>query len=145
MSKTNSSDPTQAFGDLARMLEQFKVPGVDMSAIVESRRKDVEALIAANQSTFEAMQLIAKKQTEILTQAMQTAQEGVQAQLKGGISAAPDPAKQAEIARKAYEKAMADMKELAEIARKAQTEAAAGITARAQQSVQEIKNFMQPK
>lgn len=142
MSKTSSNDPTQPFGDLARMLEQFKVPGVDMSAIVESRRKDVEALIAANQSTLEAMQLIAKKQTEILTQAMQTAQESVQAQLKGGVAAAADPTKQAEIARKAYEKAMADMKELAEIARKAQTEAAAGITARAQQSVQEIKDFI---
>jgi len=31
------ADPKNPFEDLTRMLEQFKVPGVDMSALVESR------------------------------------------------------------------------------------------------------------
>ena len=39
----------------------------------------------------------------------------------------------------------ADIKEVGEIAQKAQTTAMSGITARAQQSVQEMTKLMQPK
>jgi phasin family protein len=144
MSKTTTPDPINPFGNLDKLMEQFKVPGVDISSIVESRRKDMEALIAANQATFEAMQQIAKKQTEILTQAFQSAQAGAQ-QLAQGVGGVVDPVKQADLARKAYEKALADMKELTEMAQKAQTTAMSGITARAQQSVQELTKLIQPK
>ncbi len=144
MSKATTPDPINPFGNLDKLLEQFKVPGVDVGAIVESRRKDMEALIAANQTAVNAMQQIAKKQTEILTQAFQSAQEGAQ-RLGQGVGGAIDPVKQTDLTRKAYEKALNDMKELAEIAQKAQTTAMSGITARAQQSVQELTKLMQPK
>ena len=144
MSKATTPDFTNPFGNLDDLLKQFKVPGVDVGAIIESRRKDMDALIAANQATAAAMQQVAKKQTEILTQALQAAQESAQALAKG-VGGAIDPMKQAELTRKAYEKALADMKEVGEIAQKAQTTAMSGITARAQQSVQEMTKLMQPK
>ena len=144
MNKATTPDFTNPFGNLDELVKQFKVPGVDVNAIIESRRKDMDALIAANQATAAAMQQIAKKQTEILTQALQAAQEGAQ-KLAKGVGGAIDPMKQAELTRKAYEKALADMKEVGEIAQKAQTTAMSGITARAQQSVQEMTKLMQPK
>jgi phasin family protein len=144
MSKATTPDFTNPFGNLDELLKQFKVPGVDVNAIIESRRKDMDALIAANQATAAAMQQVAKKQTEILTQALQAAQESAQALAKG-VGGAIDPMKQADLTRKAYEKALADMKEVGEIAQKAQTTAMSGITARAQQSVQEMTKLMQPK
>jgi len=49
------------FGDVKKMIEQFKMPGVDMTAIVDARRKDIEALVAANAAAFEAMQALARK------------------------------------------------------------------------------------
>ena len=36
-----------------------------MAPIIESRRKDMEALVEANKATYEAMQALARKQTEI--------------------------------------------------------------------------------
>jgi len=39
------------FRDLTQMLEQFKAPGVDMTAFVAARRKDVDALTAANKAS----------------------------------------------------------------------------------------------
>ena len=144
MSKATTPDFTNPFGNLDELVKQFKVPGVDVNAIIESRRKDMDALIAANQATAAAMQQVAMKQTEILTQALQAAQESAQALAKG-VGGAIDPMKQAELTRKAYEKALADMKEVGEIAQKAQTTAMSGITARAQQSVQEMTKLMQPK
>lgn len=144
MAKSTATQRVNPFGDLNKMIEQFKLPGVDMSAIVESRRKDMDALMAANKATFESMQELAKKQAEIFAQAMQTAQDSIQTLAKGALGA-PDPVKQAEVARKAYEQAVASMSELAQMAKQAQTDSMAGIAARAQQSVEEMKRAVQSK
>ena len=129
------------FADLAKMFEQFKIPGVDMTAIVDARRKDVEALTQVNQAAYESMQAMARKQADMLAQAMQGAQDAA----RQAASGAGDPAKQTELARKAYEKAVTDMKELAEIARKSQADALAIVSQRANQQVEEFKKLMQPK
>jgi len=132
------AEQTNPFADLTKMLEQFKVPGVDMSSIVESRRKDIEAIVEANKTAYESMQALARKQTETFTQAMQDIQEAA----KSGIA---DPGKQADVARSACVKALEDMKDLAEIARKSQADAMASITQRANEHVDEIKKMLQRK
>ena len=128
---------TKSVGDLTQMLEQFKVPGVDMSAIVDARRKDIEALVEANKAVYEGMQALATKQTDMLKQAVDAT--------KAASSAVGDPTKQAELARKAFEKALSDMRDLAELARRSQADAMASITARATAHMEETKKMMQPK
>ena len=114
-----------------------------MSAIIEARRKDIEALVEANKAAYEGMQALVRKKTETLTQAMQGIQEAASGSA-GGLGLA-DPAKQAELARNAYTKALADMRDLVEIARKSQTDAMASITKRANEHLQEIRQMMQPQ
>ena len=128
---------TNPFGDMKKMLEQFKMPGVDMAAIVEARRKDVEALVEANKSAYESMQAIVRKQTEMMAESMQVMQEAAKS--------AADPAKQTEVVRSAFEKTITDMQELAEMARSSQSDAMAHITQRAAEHMAEIKKLMQPK
>ena len=82
----------------------------------------MEALVEANKATFGAIEALAAKQTEILSQAMQGIQDSAKGLATGGAFT-PDPAKQAELVRSAYEKALNDMKDLAEIGRKAQVDA----------------------
>lgn len=135
-------DNTNPFADLTKMMEQFKVPGFDMNPIIEARRKDMEALVEANQANFAAMQALAGKQGEIMTQAMQGIQDSVK-QFAAGK--APDPARQAALAQAAYQKALGDMKDLAEMARKSQVDAMAGITARAAQSMEDLAKLMKHK
>lgn len=137
MAKPDTPEVPDPFGPLKSMIEQFKLPGVDMAAIAESRRKDVEALLAANKAAFDAMQQMAQKQGEVFAGAMQS--------LKDSMQAAGDPVKQSELARQAYEKAVAQMRELAEIARKAQADALAGIDARVKQVQQELQQALQQK
>ena len=132
---------TNPFGDLQKMIEQFKMPGVDMSAIIESRRKDIEALMEANKAAYESMQALARKHAEILSQTMQ----GMQEAAKDAVSTAGNPAKQTENVRKAFEKTLADMKELAEMAQRSQSEAMAHITQCGNEHLQEIKKMMLPK
>jgi phasin family protein len=129
------------FGDVTKMFEQFKVPGVDMAAMVEARRKDVEALIAANKAALESMQAIANKQAEMMTEAMQSLQQAAKTPGGGNV----DPARQTEVVRKVFETTLTDMKELAELAHKSQVDAIALVTQRATEHVQEIQKLMQPK
>ncbi len=110
------------FGDVKQMMEKFKVPGIDISAIVEARRQDIEALTEANKAVFEAMQALATKQTAMMTEAMQGMLGG------SGIS---DPVKQTALMRETFETALADMKDLADTVRQAQAEAMAQIGQRA--------------
>ena len=128
---------TDPFGDVKKMLEQFKMPGVDIAAIVEARRKDVEALVEANKSAYESMQAIVRKQTEMMAESMQVMQEAAKS--------AADPAQQTEVVRSAFEKTIADMKELAEMARRSQSDAMAHITQRAAEHMEEIRKLMGPK
>jgi phasin family protein len=136
-------DLSAAFGDLTKMFEQFKLPGVDTAEIEAARRKDVEALVQANKAAFEGMQALAKKQADMLRQAM----EDIQAAVKGaaGGVGVGDPGKQGELARKAYEKVQGDMKDLAEIARKSQADAMAKITQRGTENLEEVKKMMKLK
>ena len=133
------SSPINPFADLQTLMTQFSIPGVDLAAVVEARRKDIDALVAANQSALEAAQALARKQTEMLTQAMKDIQQATR------DAAAGDPAKQSANARKAIDKALADMKELAQMAQDSQKEALAHLTERANANLQEIRSLMQMK
>jgi phasin family protein len=139
----NPMDMTNAFGDLTKMLEQFKVPGVDTKEIVDARRKDIDALVQANQAIFDGMQALANKQGELLKAAMEDIQSAVKG-ASGGVGVG-DPGKQGELARKAYEKVLGDMKDLAEIARESQADAMAKITKRGTEHLDEVKKMMKLK
>src|SRR5215471_14377187 len=110
------------FMDVSHLLQQFNVPGVDVGAIMESRRKDIEALMSANRQAYEGMQLLGQRQAEMLREAMaewQAAANDMMSPQDPGAGAA----KQAELGKQAFEKALANMRELAEMATQSQTRA----------------------
>ena len=139
--KTNAATEANPFGDLTKLLEQFKVPGVDMSSLMDARRKDIEALVQANKAVYEGMQALALRQADMLKQAIQ----GIQDAARSATTAVGDPVKQAELARNAMLKVFSDTKDLAEIVRSSQADAMARITERSTQNMQDMKTMMQPR
>ena len=140
--KETAMDTQSTFADLTKMIEQFKLPGIDTAEIVAARRKDVDALIEAHQAAYDGMQALANRQAEMLKEAMQDIQASVKGAAAGGVG---DPGKQGELARKAYEKVLSNMKELAEIARQSQADALASITKRGTENLEEVKKMMKFK
>jgi phasin family protein len=132
------------FRELTKTFEQFKMPSVDSASFVEARRKDVEALVAANKVTYDALQALARTQTDMLTQAMQGMQESVKGVLSPGDKGG-SAAKHSEAAQKAWQKMLADMKALAEMVQKAQAEAMAGLTERATENMGATKGLAHAK
>ena len=130
------SSPINPFADLQTMMSQFSVPGVDLASVVESRRKDIDALVAANRVAMETAQALGQKQTEMLMQAMQDIQQAARDAVGG------DATKTTAAARAAVEKAIEDMKELAQIAQSAQTQAMAALSKRAGEQLEEIRGVV---
>jgi len=131
------------FVDVTKILEQFKIPGVDLQAVLEARRKDVEALTQANQIAFENMQALARREAEILQQTM-TEWQGAMGGF-AGKSPAEMAAKGTELATQAFGRALANMRELAEMATKSQSQAYEVLNKRFQENLEEMRKVMQPK
>ncbi|MBL8483602.1 MAG: TIGR01841 family phasin [Rhodocyclaceae bacterium] len=141
MTKANADQaaPAGLMGDFGKLVEQFKLPGVDLGAVLEARREDLQALAAANRSALEDMQALGRKQAEMLQSAMQELQTLAQ-QLSSSGAAAPTLAVQ-----QVLQRTFASMRELAEVASKSQTDAFARMAERVQQNLQEVKTLLQPK
>lgn len=142
---SNDAEPkaTEQFAHFAKILEQFKVPGIDMRSLIEARRNDIAALIQANKVAYEGMQELVRKQTEILRVTMEEIQTTAKETVKGSETAAL-VGKPKEILEQAVQKALANMRELAELAIRTQTEAFTIISNRVTQDVEDVKRLVKP-
>ena len=133
-------DPTKMVDEVAKAIKQFSLPGVDVESLVASQKKNVEAVTSANQAAFQGLQAVAKRQAEILQEVMKEASTAVASLSKAGSP--PDlVAKSAELAKGAFEHALANMQQLAELVTKASEEATNTINTRILASLDEIKDM----
>jgi phasin family protein len=133
-------DPTKMVDEFSKMLKQYKLPGVDLDSLIASQKKNVEALTSANKVAFEGLQAVAKRQTEILQETMNEASKAIDVLAKAG-SPQEVAAKQAELAKDAFERALSNMRELAELVAKANQEATNTINTRISATLDEIKDM----
>ena len=140
MTKPEYSDP---FSQFSAMFQQYKLPGFDVQAILDARRKDVEALAAANRVAFGGMEALRDKQIEILRRALNDFQGIAQQFATSPANASSNPT---EVVQKALHQALADMQEIAQKTQQAQTEAYAIVTKRIEEAAKELKSTLeQPK
>jgi phasin family protein len=133
-------DPTKVVAEFSNALKQYKLSGVDLDSLVASQKKNLEALTSANRVAFEGLQAVAKRQAEILQETMNETSKAVDQLSKTG-SPPEIAAKQAELAKSAFERALANMRELAEMVSKANQEATNTVNARISASLDEIKEY----
>ena len=144
---TKKSDPFNPFAnfdmsafDINKMMGDVKIPGVDLEGMLAAQRKNIEALTEANRVAVEGMQAVAKRQAEILAQAMAEVSTAAQ-QLASAEDAKEMTAKQTELTQSAFEKALANMRELAEMVNQSNSEAFEVINKRFAESLEELKKL----
>lgn len=124
--------------DVTRLVSEFRLPGLDTEAMLAAQRRNIEAVTRANQLAAEGMQAVMKRQAEILRQTMEEA-----SRMMGDIAQAGGPerqaAKQAEIAKAAFEKAISNMKEIADLMARANQDTFAVINKRVSESMDEVR------
>jgi phasin family protein len=136
-----SLDLTKGVEELLKVLAQLKVPGVDMDALVASQRDNLEALSASNRAAIEGMKAVAEWQKKVLQETITAITGAVGALAKSG-SPQEMVVEQTELANKAFEVAVRQMRELSEIVTKANKEATEAIVKRIPESLDEIKDVL---
>ena len=130
------------YGDITKLLEQFKLPGIDVNAIVESRRKDIEALVNANRAALEGAQALGQKQVEILRNTLGELRSAIHDATAAEGSSSE---KASHLVQQILQKTLQNMRELADTAYKAQSETVAVVNRRLQENLEELKAMLQPK
>ena len=126
------------FTDISKVMSELKVPGVDVDAMLATTQKNIQALTAANQLAFEGMQTVFRRQSEILRQSVEQA-SAMSSELMAAGSPEDKVAKQADLVKSAFEKALANSRELAELVARSNAEAAEVVSKRFSESLEELK------
>jgi phasin family protein len=127
-------------GNFEKLFESMKVPGVDWQAILESQSKNIAALAEANRRAAQGVEAMTRRQLELVQQAM------ADAVLAARQSMPSDPreamARQTEVAKAAFEKAVGNMREMADMMQKSNREAFDAVSQRVSAGLTEIKDKM---
>jgi len=136
----NGKNPFFPEVDLTKVMADFRLPTVDVEAVVASQRKNIEALTQANQLAVEGVQAVARRQVEIARQAVEE-YTSLLRDLSAPVAPEDRLAKQVDVVKGAVEKGLANARELAELATKANTEAFNVINKRFTEGLDEVRDF----
>jgi hypothetical protein len=138
-----STVPNNVLSQYTKMMGLFKLPtSIDVPAILESRRKDIEALASVNLTALAGIQSISQKQAELLCAATIGVQSLV---MKLGASQGKTYADQGEPAARPVQKALASVRDIADTAYKVQSDSFAVVSKRVAENVEEVKGLLRPK
>lgn len=117
----------------AKLTESLQVPGMDIDALIESQRKNIEAMSKAAQLTSEGATAISQRQLEIL----RVTREQLSAAMRDMKLSSEQ---QGEFARKAFETAITSARELAEMTVKSNTEVFDVVKQRIAEDFEKMRN-----
>ncbi len=142
MGKTAMDAGMAKMAEFTKMFSDMKVPGMaampDMDAFLSAHRRNMEVLTAANRVALEGAQAVARRHMEIMQQTMSEMTETMR-DLSSPDSPQAKAAKQTELMKSSYERAVAHMKELADLIQRANGEALGMLNHRFAEAMDEVK------
>jgi phasin family protein len=125
--------------DFTKFFADMKLPALpDMEVFLTANRRNLETLSAANRVALEGAQAVARRHMEIVQSNMAELTEAMKA-LATAEAPQTKAAKQAEMLKAAYQRAVAQMKELGDLIRQSNAEALALINQRFAEAMDEVK------
>lgn len=131
-----TASPKFPMPDLAGLLGKLKLPGLDVEGLIDSRRKDVEALLAANEQAYRGFEAVTRRQGEMLVEAM----KGLKGNAKQAVAAeglSDRASLVATQAKEAFGQALSNMKEIAELSARSQQQVVQTLNQRLRESLSE--------
>ena len=128
--------------EFTKLFSEMKMPAMpDMQALMEAHRRNLETLSAANRVALEGAQAVARRHMEIMQQNMTELSESMQA-LASAEGPQAKAARQAELLKRAYEHAVANMRELRDLIQRSNGEALELLNRRFAESLEEVQALM---
>ena len=126
--------------DLRKLAEKFQTPGLDIAALIEWQRKDMETLVEANRQAYAGVTALVERRNEILQETLAQWQSAIK-----DATGADGLAKQAEAAKAGVEKALANFSELSEMEAQARNNTWKVVQDRLQENLGNLQKLLQPK
>lgn len=141
--KTKSGEPSGGDFDFTRFFSEMKLPPMpDLEVLTTATRRNMEAFAAASRVAFEGAQALGRRNLEIMQQASAEMAEAMKS--LAGVEAPQDrAARQAELLKQAYERAVANLKELGDLIQRSNTDALALINKRFTEAMDELRAMAQ--
>ena len=127
--------------DVSKMLGDFKMPNMNIDAVMAAHRKNIEALTSANQLAFENLQTFARRQAELVRQHFETTASIVQG-VMGAQTADEKITKQTEATKAALERNLMNLRELTDMMTKNQYPALEVVSKRMTEGLDEIQTLI---
>ena len=134
------SASTQLLDDIKKLTEKFQLPGVDVAALVDWQRKDMETLVEANRQAYEGVRALIERRNEILQETLAQFQAAVK-----DATSSEAIAKQAEAGKQGVQQVLANIRELAEIEAQSRNNAWKVVQDRMQENLANLQKLLQPK
>ena len=131
-------------GELSKLMSELKIPDIDWQGLIATQQKNLAALGQANQRWLEGAQAVARREVEIMEQAMADAADASKELVREGEAGA-GAEKRLDLAKRSFETAVGNMRELSELATKANQEALDVIHQRAMAGFEEIQALIKAK
>ena len=129
--------------DFRKFFSEMKLPSLpDMETLMGAHRRNMEALSTANRVALEGAQAVARRHMEIMQQSMADLTETIRT-IANTEGAKAKAAKQAEMLKAAYERAVTNMKELGELIQRSNSEAMDVINKRFAEAMDEVKALIE--
>ncbi|WP_432727891.1 TIGR01841 family phasin [Variovorax sp. W6] len=138
----NAADMLNPLKGMADRLQSLNLTG-GAGKLLESGRKDLAALMQANEKSYQGLQTVVQRQTEMIKSAISEWQAA--AKEMPGKDPKENLAKLDELGRQSFQRAIDDIKELANLAAKSQADAFDVVRQRIQANVDEVTKMLQRK
>ena len=126
--------------DLKKLIEKFQLPSIDIDALIDWQRRDMEALTEANRQASEGLKALVERRNEILGETLAEWQAAVK-----DATSAEAITKRAEAAKQGVQKAIANFRELSEMEAQAPNNAWKIVQDRMQENMATLQKLLQPK
>jgi phasin family protein len=137
-----AADMLNPLKGMADKLQNLNLTG-GAGKLLESGRKDLAALMQANEKSYQGLQTVVQRQTEMIKSAITEWQTAAKAM--PGKDPKENLAKLDELGRQSFQRAIDDIKELANLAAKSQADAFDVVRQRIQANVDEVTKMLQRK
>ncbi len=140
----DSSDPATLLTEMTRRFTEMRFPTMipDSSALLAAHRRNMEVLSNANRLALEGAQAVARRHMEIMQQTMTELSEHVR-ELSTTESPQAKAARQADLVKKSYERAVANIRDLSDLIQRSNGEALAVLSERFKEAMDEVRGLLE--
>jgi phasin family protein len=127
--------------DPSKIMGEFKMPGFDMTALMEMQRKNIETITTINQTIFGNLQSFVQRQAELMRQGFEETSNLMNAMMSSPTTQ-DKVIRQAEASKNVVEKCMANARDASETLDKCNSHTMETISNRMNEGMGELRSLI---